>query len=280
MKNPTYLTIVITLTVTLTAAASPTPIVVDDFESYWGQPALDTAWTDASPSPSTTNPILHTLTSSAPQGTAFMQVDFHIEGGWADPTDSTNLDTYDSASVANLLGPFDLSSPDMELHFTMMHQQNLATDAMWVTVDFSGSATGLGWIPTSSWVDSYNWISSPSPYPAVLASPGWTPTTSGYISGTPIIYADNWGEAVFTPEMMLPSSVSADMNAVNFNITVQTWTDETGASGSYKLDGTNQIWPAQALDTTIRFDNIYIVPEPTTIALLALGGLALLRRKR
>ncbi len=282
MRSTTRLTIVITLTVTLTAVASPTPILVDDFESYWGWPPFLTAWTDASTLPSNAFPTLQT--SDAPQGTAFMEVDFHVEGGWVNPTDSANYDSYDNASVGNSLGPFDLSSPDMELHFTMMHQQNLTSDAMFVTVDFSGSAVGLGWIPTSSWIDSWIYWWEPAPHPAVLASPGWTPSTPGYIPGTPIIYADEWNEVVFTPDMMLSGfisqeSIAADMNAVNFSIAVHTWGDETGASGPYKLDGTNQIWPAQALDTTISFDNIYIVPEPMTIALLGLGGLALLRRK-
>ncbi len=45
------------------------------------------------------------------------------------------------------------------------------------------------------------------------------------------------------------------------------------------MDGTDQVWPSGEESGNIGVDEIYFIPEPTTIALLAIGALASLRKR-
>jgi len=57
--------------------------------------------------------------------------------------------------------------------------------------------------------------------------------------------------------------------------------DLSGNSGDPKMNGTEQVWPPGAISGSLQIDDIYWeIPEPTTIALLAIGALALRRTKK
>ena len=78
-------------------------------------------------------------------------------------------------------------------------------------------------------------------------------------------------------------SPETDLHAVTLNFTALAVTDSTLVTIPATRSGsmpTCVAWEGEDITGTLTGADIQIVPEPCTMALLALGGLALLRRKR
>jgi len=281
LKRLLYLVTLLALT---TSAVNASPVVViDDFESYWGSPAMVTPsgpWSGVA-LPGTTNTLM-LLTAGAPQGAQAMQWEYNVAGGWMYPDDPTNYETNSSAYITNASVSMDLSSPDMELHFMINPGSGIATDVQYVAIEFDGTAWGQALILTSSYADAWTLWWPPPPCLAVIAEPGWVP-----IGWNPdpsiIIHPGEWSEILVTPDKAVVDWGGApfsELTSVDLSFGILGWEDDTGASGDPKLDGMQSVWPADTITGTIGIDNIWLIPEPTTIAILALGALALRRTKK
>jgi hypothetical protein len=85
------------------------------------------------------------------------------------------------------------------------------------------------------------------------------------------------------------SEILADVGSSTFVSSATTFSNETGftmftytfpTSGTFTLGfGVMHAWDNE-VDSGLLLDNVTIIPEPTTICLLGLGALSLLRRKR
>jgi len=261
---------------------------IDDFESYYG-PDIETVWMDADGGgPSTSQAIL--LTSGAAQGAQAMEWDYHVAGGWSNPDDPANYDNIDNAMIGRAIDPLDWQAGG-ELHLMVRPYDADLGLTNWYLLQYHGDqGIGQSWIPTAKWIDSTGMWWQPHEIPAIIAPTGWVYTSQPWYAyfydTTPVIYAGNWGEVVIKDNMGVPwfqNDLTLWDAMTQLNIGVWTgWNDTTGASGNYKIgtDGAT-IWPLGPITGRMDVDNIYyVLPEPATVALLGLGGLALIRRKK
>jgi hypothetical protein len=262
-----------------TSSALDPARVIDDFEAYWGQPAI--AWTEDIP---VATPIL--MTAGAGQGNQAMDVDYAVPGGWANPGDPTNYDTLNHSSVMRTFDPIDFQAGG-EIRMQIRVEPGWDADLMktnYFLIEWTGDQWAQTLIPGPAGISPFWWPTQE--YPAVIGPDGWNPPDCpGITVDTKIIHpSDGWVEIVITDDMWVPWGASlASFDAMS-NIGLQLWsgwTDTTGASGTYKVDSTGGThWPTGPLNGSIDFDYIYYIPEPMTIALLGLGGLAVLRKRR
>jgi hypothetical protein len=285
----------------IASVASAAATGVDDFESYWGQPAIETAWVDNSQPMNTAQPLL--MTDTPAQGTAYMDFDWSISGGWANPTDPTDLGVQNQAALSyNASGPWDLASygSGLELHITI----DPGTMGSPSGIDFYLLQFMQAGQAAQAWIPSVDWMAGTGPWWApsdelmgyvgnsatTFVDPGWWPAgKADWLNAQPAAISGQWTELVLRPDGFIWYTWSgwatgiADMNNVT-DIQLYVFTtnrDNTGASGPYRLDSTGgTVWPLGPNAGTMSVDDIYLVPEPATIALLGLGGLALLRRRR
>lgn len=276
-----------------TSAVNASPVVViDDFESYWGTPAMLTPsgpWSGVA-LPGTSN-VLQLLTAGAAQGAQAMQWDYTNNGGWALPADPTNYDPpSDHASInLDLPAPFDITADTM-LHMTLRQPMGGMPTSEYI-IEWYGDQWSQTWIPRADWTDPFWWL-DPATVPAIVVPhdytepiepdhPWWYPGPS-----PPKLWeGGDWLEIVIDPSIMW-STWGAPLTTFDAltDIAITAFTlgdpDLSGNSGDPKMDGTDQIWPAGPISGSLQIDNIYWeIPEPTTIALLAVGGLALLRKR-
>jgi hypothetical protein len=262
--------------------------VIDDFESYFG-PDIAGVWTDVDGNPSTNSAIL--LTSGAPQGMQAMEWDYHVAGGWSEPDNPASTAVFDNAQLGRDIPSLDFAVGG-EFHLMVQAYNNDLTKTNWYLLQYSGDAAGAGqtWIPTATWTDSTGPWWNPHPLPAIIAQDGWTyvrqPWYGTDYTGVKVIHpSDGWQEIVIKDNMSVPWGTSLLSNydaMIHFNVAVWTgWTDNSGASGAFKVgtDGAT-VWPLGPITGRLDVDNIYYIPEPATVALLGLGGLALIRRKK
>ncbi len=286
LKRLLYLVTLLALTA---SAVNASPVVViDDFESYWGTPAMVTPsgpWSGVA-LPGTTN-TLQLLTAGAAQGTQAMQWDYTNNGGWANPDDPTNYDPIaDHASInLDLPAPFDITADTM-LHMTLRQPMGgMPTDFGYV-IDWYGDQWSQTWIPRADWIPV--WWPIP-PVPAIVVPHDYIGPIEPYVwpPDTPELWeGGDWLEIVIDPSIMWVTwgAPLVSLDALT-DIAISAFTigppDTSGASGPSKLNGTDVTWPAGPISGSLQIDDIYWeIPEPTTIALLALGGLALRRRKK
>jgi hypothetical protein len=268
------------LVVTLLSFASvaSAEIPIDDFEAYWGQPALDMVWAQ---DVANAQPLL--MIGGAGQIDKAMDMDWQVPGGWANPGDPTDFGTLDHASVGRTIPSLDFQVGGS---FKMMVQVeggwNIA-QTNYFLIEYSGDQYAQTWNAGPAVIMPW-W--APHQYPLVICPDGWDPPagSAGVDADTVILHpADGWKEITIHDV----DYVGWGAPLVNFDamtgIHLQLWSgwsDQSGASGSYKIDSTGGThWPAGPLSGSIDVDYIRYIPEPATIALLGLGGLALLRKR-
>jgi len=151
-------------------------------------------------------------------------------------------------------------------------------------IEWYGDQWSQTWIPRAD-----SWWLDPATVPAIVVphdyieplQPWWWPGPS-----PPKLWeGGDWLEIVIDPSIMLVTwgaplttfDALTDIAIIAFTLGDP---DLTGNSGDPKMDGTNQVWPAGPISGSLQIDDIYWeIPEPATIALLAVGGLALLRKR-
>ena len=276
------------------SVASAAATGVDDFESYWGQPAIETAWLDNSQATNTATPLL--MSDTPYEGTAYMDFDWDISGGWANPTDSTDLGVENQAALS-LAGSWDFASYGSGFELHMAVDPGAVSNVEFYLLQFmdAGGQAAQAWIPSIDWAAGTGVWWWPSGDLMGLVGNEATTFTSGNpdlvakLNALPQALSGEWTELVLTPDGIIWYTWSGhatgidDLDAIT-DIQLYIFSmgsDNSGASGPYRVDSTGGThWPLAPNAGTMSVDDIYIVPEPATIALLGLGGLALLRRRR
>jgi len=261
-------------------------IIIDDFEEppYWGTPALQMVWADEGSGPSSATPTL--IFGDAGQGLQAMDVDYQVAGGWQNPGDPTNYATWNYTGVGRTFdAPIDFQAGG-QIKMQIRVEPGWDADLMktnYFLIEWTGDQWGQTWIPGPAGISPF-W-SPYYEYPAVICPDGWNPPSNpGITPNTVLIHpSDGWVEITIHDDQWVPwgaSLVSFDaLNDMHLQLW-SGWTDTSGASGGYKLDGTTTVWPAGPITGSVDVDNIRYIPEPATIALLGLGGLTLIRKTR
>jgi hypothetical protein len=259
--------------------------VIDDFESYWGTPALQMVWSDSSPGPSTASGDL--LIGGAPQGNQQMQLTWNVAGGWQDPADPTNLSSWENSFYGLNVGPLDWTGGGT-LHLTVQGTANSDYSTIpWVLLEYGGDQYAQTWIPGIANAGVQFWM-DPATVPAILGNdgdvfPNWGGVHYPGYALLPIVSQSNQVELVITQDMYVPWSDPGGLGAFAAmdHISLAIWNQASDTSATSKMDGTDTVYPVAPWTGSWTVDNIWFeVPEPMTIGLLGLGGLALIRRKR
>jgi hypothetical protein len=264
--------------------------VIDDFESYWGTPALFPTfggpWSE-DPDPPSSSTLTIEYGDKTPQ---VLNDAWYVAGGWADPANPTNYDVFDQQTVASI----DLVAAGESFVFTANTRirMDLKSDTVpsnyyiigWNTLELGYHQTwipgpGGGWVGWGGWFDRVPAIASYFP-PSMDGKPEWQ------ADQMPNLEDGEWHSIEIGPGTTVtwfPELWDLTIQG----ITIEAWSngapDSSGASGDFKMDGTNVVWPVGPSSGNLRIDNIErweVIPEPMTIGLLGLGGLALIRRKR
>jgi hypothetical protein len=255
---------------------------MDDFEAYWGTPSLQEVWTQ---DVAVALPILMTPPAVVGQGLQAMDVDYAVPGGWKYPEDPTNYEMLDHSSVMRSFPALDFSA-GTSIGMMIKVESGWDADLMktaYFLIEWGGDQWAQTWIPGPATIMPW-W--APHNYPAVIGPDGWNPSDCpGITADTKIIHpSDGWVEIVITDQMYVPwGDPLTDFDAMTaMHLQLWSgWTDSSGASGAYKVDSTGGThWPKGPITGSIDVDNIQYIPEPATIALLGLGGLAVLRKRR
>jgi hypothetical protein len=306
----------LTFIVVLSLVSVASAIVIDDFESYANTAELRAAWVDASlnnqqqsTGVSYATPTLVTLGD----GSKAMLVTYVLQGGWDYPDAAAPWEegyvkaeweaTSDTARIAMTLADSINIAADYgenwQLKFSVKpigHINNLG-DLNVYGIDES-EAYGRSLIPCP--VDEhFQWWYPPEWCPAYMAEPGWVfPNNGGgtygkYAGLDPLdvppggylsyIYSGEWGEIICdnTRELNyawgnVEMSTLTGLIKIAFEVNSDT---NLGAEFLREAEG-GDIYPIQGGTYAFIIDDIELVPEPATIALLGLGGLALLRVRR
>jgi hypothetical protein len=267
-------------------SAASAQTTVDDFESYWGTPAM------VSPLGPWTGQTM--VLGGVPMAGAYMDWSWTIGGGWADPQNPTNYDSVaDNTGVFTSLPAYDIT-PNTLLHISMKVPAGVELPTGEYLIEYDGDAWSQTWIP--SWKSGAQWWIPAEIIPAICWDDAWgynpyLPGNSDYVAeGVPqLTVGGDWLELVINADMYVTwGAPLADIDALT-SLGIQAFSpqrdvDTSGASGDFKIgtDGTTAVWPKGPQSGQVLIDNIWFeeIPEPMTIGLLGLGGLALIRRKR
>jgi hypothetical protein len=284
----------------IVSVASGQTTLIDDFESYWGTPAMLTPvgpWYDGSPAGATSN-IQLMIGGGAAQGNQHQWWDYTVDGGWADPANPTNYDiAVDHAfSTITLAAPYDITSKT-RIHFSL-RQPLGANRTNFYLIEYIGDAWGQTWMPAND--HGVQWWMDPATVPGIVLDegeifPDWGGQyAAGYQAHPGTVRAnEGWVDLTIDCSLMfVPWSdqviLDSDLGAIDaltgfhFGAWTEQIADSSGQSGDFKMDGTNVVWPIGPMSGSLEIDNIWFeeIPEPMTIGLLGLGALALIRRKR
>jgi hypothetical protein len=280
--------------VSVASAALPPGTVtpIDDFESYWGAPAMVSPlgpWgTNGAAGSSGTIGL-----GGTPMAGAWMDWSWTVGSGWADPANPTNYDSVGGNSGAYMdIAPYDITEKT-RIHMSLKVPAGMEQPYGEYLIEYNGDAWAQTWIP--SWQSGAQWFIKVEQVPAYCWDDAWGydpyhPGNNDYeAAGVPRLdVGGDWLEIVIDPTTMYVTWGAAlvDIDALD-NIGVVAFSDQrpadsSGASGDFKMDGTNVVWPKGPHSSQLLIDNIWFeeIPEPMTIGLLGLGALALIRRKR
>jgi hypothetical protein len=263
---------------------------IDDFESYFDNPGIQAVWSDGSDGTSTATP---TLLSSGAGGTyQSMQVAYNCAAGWAQPDNPTNYDNAsDFAAVGASFAPITWDAGGVVKMYVRTEGLDMTKVGQFIISFESDVGYQQMWLPAPTWSSMWvQWGWNPNRAPATFGelpnmggNAGWFPPLM-----TVVRDGQDWLEITITETCLTtwgPIGASSWVGHTISGINLELWntgvTDSSGASGGPKIDGTDTVWPHGPLTGNVFFDEIrYIAPEPATIAMLGLGALALIRRKK
>jgi hypothetical protein len=281
------LCLVALLSIVSVASAQVTPI--DDFESYWGTPAMVTPlgpWSTGGAGGSSGVMSL----GGTPMAGAYMDWSWTIGAGWADPANPTNYDSVGGNSGTYMaIAPYDIT-PNTLIHMSLKVPAGMELPYGEYLIEYNGDQWSQTWI--ASWKSGAQWWIPNTIMPAICWDDAWgydpyVPGNNDYSMLPRLSPGGDWLEIVINADMYVDwGAPLADIDALT-SIGVVAFSDQrpidtSGASGDFKMDGTNVVWPKGPHSSQLLIDNIWFeeVPEPMTIGLLGLGALALIRRKR
>lgn len=306
----------LTLFIVLCSVSVASAIVIEDFEGYATTAELQAVWVDESlnnQQQSTGMSYATPTLVALKDGSKAMLVTYVIQGGWDYPDAAAPWEagyvkeeweaTSDTARIAMTLpDSIDVAGDygeNWQLKFSVKpigHLENLG-DLNVYGIDES-DAFGRTLIPCP--VDEhFQWWYPPEWCPAYLAPTGWVfPDNGGGTYGKyagldelddppggylPYIYTGEWGEIICDDTRELNyewGNVEMDtltaLNKIAFEVNSDT---NLGDEFMREAEG-GDIYPIQGGAYAFIIDDIELVPEPATIALIGLGGLALLRVRR
>jgi hypothetical protein len=209
-------------------------------------------------------------------------------GGWAVPGDPADFDTLNFAGEGRDFDPIDWTA-DGVFTFTVRAEEGYQWDKVnYFLLDWGGDTWSQTWIPGDASA-GVQWWMNPDNVPATIGLSGSTfpnwggAYAPGYMALPRITPANGWMEITVDASDGVPWGAALDSFAALTHVSFQLWSgwsDDSGASGNYKVNTDGEtVWPTGPLAGSVDLDNIYYTPEPATIALLGLGGLALLRKR-
>jgi hypothetical protein len=255
--------------------------VIDDFEGYFDDAGLRANWIDNTP-PASTSYLMTSGGSGTDGGVQAMKTDYAVPGGWASDTGTA---VNDHSGVVRHFDPIDWQTGNTLMFDVKIEPGVDLSKANYYLLEYSGDKYGQTWMPCQGQLNPW-WEPYPE-LPAVLVNDDWVNpgNLAGITSNTKIIRpSSGWVTVTINDTMGVPwGAALPTMDAIT-GLDFQLWAaarDNTGASGGYRLDSTGgTVWPVGPLSGTIDLDNVRFIPEPATIAMLGLGGLALIRRKK
>lgn len=272
----------------VSVASAQTPI--DDFESYWGTPAMVTPLGPWSTGGAGGSSGVQSL-GGVPMAGAYQDWNWTVGGGWLYPANPTNYESVGGNSGTYMsIAPYDITE-NTRIHMSLKVPAGMEQPYGEYLIEYNGDAWSQTWIP--SWKSGAQWWIQNEQIPAICWDDAWgynpyVPGGVDYSLQPRLTVGGDWLEIVIDASTMfvtwgapLPTIDALDsIGIVAFSD--QRPIDSSGASGDFKMDGTNVVWPKGPHTSQLLIDNIWFeeVPEPMTVGLLGLGALALIRRKR
>ena len=169
-----------------------------------------------------------------------------------------------------------------------------ATPYQGTTAPYAGSYSGVFVLPASGY--AYTWSYAPVGWQSFAGGSGWS---AAWQQGLAASEGDVLQASAYIKQLSGPAGGAGIMKlewiddtggeiseVIESFVATGSWTQITGSlftapagTASVTMVVGNETWNGGIVGTAIAFDNVTVIPEPMSIALLSLGGLFLRRRK-